>query len=135
MHCGRSLACGAIARSGNTTRGKSGLIAEEMPWEVHLCTQSRAVKADGKCRRNYTALSSDRVRVKTCGKSARAFPVMGVWGKPHFEQDKIGKVVCSATNTLRVCRTDRWLPLSLLSTESGLQACPSAPDQIWSTFI
>ncbi len=28
------------------------------------------------------------VRVKTCGKSARACLAIGMWGKPYLEQDK-----------------------------------------------
>ena len=30
------------------------------------------------------------VRVKMCGKSARAYIVIYMWGKPYLEQDKIG---------------------------------------------
>ncbi len=32
------------------------------------------------------------VRVKTCGKSARAGIVICLFGKPHLEQGKIGKL-------------------------------------------
>ena len=33
------------------------------------------------------------VRVKTCGKSARANSVTGSWGKPHPEQDRAADVL------------------------------------------
>lgn len=32
----------------------------------------------------------EKVRVKMCGKSARAYAAMYMWGKPYLEQDKIG---------------------------------------------
>ena len=49
------------------------------------------------------------VRVKTCGKSARIDVVMRLLGKPHLEQDKIGRLESPVLGDLRVCRLDRWL--------------------------
>lgn len=51
-----------------------------------------------------------KVRVKTCGKSARSRSVIFLRGKPYLEQDKaVCSVVCSDLN-IRVCRKDKWLP-------------------------
>ena len=49
------------------------------------------------------------VRVKTCGKSARIITAMWWWGKPHLEQDKIGRRFNVSMQSWRVCRKDRWL--------------------------
>ena len=50
-------------------------------------------RAYGKCHRKYTAraLSSAWVRVKWCGKSAPRHWQQWWQGKPHSEQDQIGK--------------------------------------------
>ena len=53
-----------------------------------------------------------RVRVKTCGKSARLYEVIHMRGKPYREQDKIGtKELFVLAINVRVCRIDKWLSI------------------------
>jgi hypothetical protein len=49
-----------------------------------------------------------KVRVKTCGKSARLCKAIRIRGKPYREQDKIGteELFVLAIN-VRVCRIDK----------------------------
>jgi hypothetical protein len=51
------------------------------------------------------------VRVKTGGKSTRCRLVIVCRGKPYLEQDKIGMYGVRSGLNMRVCRTDRWLPI------------------------
>ena len=79
---------------------------------------------DGKCHRKHTAGRQRRVRVKRCGKSA---PPRQRWrgqGKPHTEQDQIGRKSrrCDrfgiSQSNLRHRRDTRWLGTSQPSGRS-----------------
>ena len=112
-------------------RGKSGLLTSTVPWKkpkgASLRLQSRKARAYGIVPQKKTALhfyKNERVRVKTCGKSARMKLAIVLWGKPYREQGKIGMCGRLFRLNMRVCRLDTWLPMvkSLLftKTESGL---------------
>lgn len=74
------------------TRGNNGILL----FTARATENNRPVRA-----------KRDKVRVKMCGKSARAHAAMHAWGKPYREQDKIG--VCGRLCRLntRVCRIDK----------------------------
>jgi hypothetical protein len=88
--------------------GKSGLHGNTVPGNA------RRGRPQGKCHRKQTAgsLQSRPVRVKGCGKSAPRAWRQGRHGKPHREQDRIGRAggfgprVCFRT-VLRVGRARR----------------------------
>ncbi len=45
-----------------------------------------------------------KVRVKMCGKSARTYLAIAMWGKPYREQGKIGMCGRLFRLNMRVCR-------------------------------
>jgi len=85
---GRRLA--ANARLGEAARKEGG--KSELRRAVCRITSGRACSStfDGKCHRKHTAPLGE-VRVKRCGKSAPPAQQCTGHGKPHTEQDQIGK--------------------------------------------
>jgi len=85
---GRRLA--ANARLGEAARKEGG--KSELRRAVCRITSGRACSStfDGKCHRKHT-VPLGGIRVKRCGKSAPPAQQCAGQGKPHTEQDQIGK--------------------------------------------
>src|SRR3954462_11194508 len=84
MPVGSAGRTAAPATSKGGRRGKSGLHRHTVPDNV------RRGRPQGKCHRERTALFSNEVRVKRCGKSAPRLRQRRRQGKPHREQNRIG---------------------------------------------
>ena len=69
-------------------RGKSGLLAEQCL--ARPLGTSKGSENSRKVQQKVNRLLRE-VRVKPCGKSARHISVRVCVGKPHWEQDKIGR--------------------------------------------